>query len=97
MNWFQYILYCLLGEVYLNSNRTYFNTSTASIILIKERNIRIHAYKPNEYIVSSYIIELPTKLVIIDFQTLAEDAADFLKYAQSLNKTIDRVYLTLSF
>lgn len=94
MNWFQYILYCLLGEVYLNSNRTYFNTSTASIILIKERNIRIHAYKPNEYIVSSYIIELPTKLVIIDFQTLAEDAADFLKYAQSLNKTIDRGYLT---
>ena len=94
MNWFQYFLYYFLGEHYLNSNRDYLNTESASIIRMTERNVRIHAYKPNEYIVSSYIIELPTKLVIIDFQLVPTDAANFLQYAQSLNKPIERGILT---
>ena len=94
MNWFQYVLYYFLGEMYINSNRELFNTSTASIVRMTEGNVRIHAFKPNQYVVSSYIIELPTKLVLIDFQLLTTDATNFLQYAQSLNKTIDRGYLT---
>lgn len=94
MSWLQYFLYYFLGEYYLNTNRDYLYTESASIIRMTERNVRIHAYKPNEYIVSSYIIELPTKLVIIDFQLVPTDAANFLQYAQSLNKPIERGILT---
>lgn len=94
MNWFQYCYYYFFGQMYLNSNREYFNTTTASIVRMNEGNVRIHAYKPNQYIVSSYIIELPTKLVIIDFQAVTADATNFLQYARSLNKPIDRGILT---
>jgi glyoxylase-like metal-dependent hydrolase (beta-lactamase superfamily II) len=76
------------------SNREYLNTTNASIIRINEGKVRIHTFKPNQYIVSSYIIELPSRLVLIDFQTNPLDSANMLRYASSLNKPIDRGYLT---
>jgi glyoxylase-like metal-dependent hydrolase (beta-lactamase superfamily II) len=78
----------------INTDREFINLDDASIIKINKGNVIIHAYKPLKYIVSSYIIELPTKLVIIDFQSNPNDGYNFYKYALSLNKTIERSILT---
>jgi glyoxylase-like metal-dependent hydrolase (beta-lactamase superfamily II) len=66
----------------------------ATVIILTEKNVKVHAFKPDEYIVSSYIIELPTKLVVIDLQLNPQLGDMFYKYAVSLGKTIDRSILT---
>lgn len=83
------------STTYNNNNYREFITLTdATIIKINEGNVKIHAYKPLRYLVSSYIIELPNKLVIIDFQSNPNDGYNFYQYALSLNKTIERSILT---
>lgn len=83
-----------LAHYYFYSNREYLNITGATIVKMNEGNVKIHAYKPTQYVVSSYIIELPTKLVVIDFQISPVASANMLQYARSLNKSIDRGILT---
>ena len=68
--------------------------SNATVIISTERNVKIHAFKPAEYVVSSYIIELPNRLVVIDFQLNPQLGNLFYSYALSLNKKIERSILT---
>lgn len=61
---------------------------------MNEGIVKVHAFKPTQYVVSSYIIELPTRLVVIDFQTNVADSGNLLNYALSLNKAIEMGILT---
>ena len=66
----------------------------ATVVISKENNVRIHAFKPPDYVVSSYVLELPAKLVVIDFQLNPESGNLFYSYVTSLKKPIDRSILT---
>ncbi len=94
MNFFHFIYELLIGQFIYVSNREYFNISTANIVRITEGNVKLHAFKPLSYVVSSYIVELPTKLVIFNLQVLETDAQNFLEYAQSLKKPIEKCILS---
>ena len=59
--------------------------------------VTIHHYETSfPILVNSYIIELPTKLVIFDAQYILPAANEFLLHARSLNKPIDRVIISHS-
>jgi glyoxylase-like metal-dependent hydrolase (beta-lactamase superfamily II) len=94
MNWLQLILNYMTAQSVLVPNRDYINTTNGRIVRINEGKVKIHAFQPAQYVVSTYIIELPSKLVVIDFQISPADAANFLQYARTLNKPIDHGILT---
>ena len=86
------IFMILVGHAY--GSREIINANNATIIKIHEGNVKIHAFKPNSYIVSTYIVELPKKLVLFDLQYFVNDAKNYLDYARSINKPIDRIILS---
>lgn len=66
----------------------------ADIIKIKEKNVIVHAFQPKNYFVSSFVIELKTRLIIMDTQFFVNSSKDLLEYAKYLDKPIFRVYIT---
>jgi glyoxylase-like metal-dependent hydrolase (beta-lactamase superfamily II) len=59
-------------------------------------NISIHTFTcPEDYLsVSTHIIESPTKLIVVDGQLVTYYAQKFREYTDSLNKPIERVFLS---
>jgi glyoxylase-like metal-dependent hydrolase (beta-lactamase superfamily II) len=93
-------LFILLVLINLNKAST-FNNQRVAFGTIKsiqiDDKVTIHHYEsPIPILVSSYIIELPTKLVIFDTQFILPAASEVLLHARSLNKTIDRVIISHS-
>jgi glyoxylase-like metal-dependent hydrolase (beta-lactamase superfamily II) len=59
--------------------------------------VTIHHYETSfPILINSYIIELPTKLVIFDAQFILPAANELLVHARSLNKPIDRIVISHS-
>lgn len=59
--------------------------------------VTIHHYETSfPILINSYIIELPTKLVIFDAQFILPAANELLLHARSLNKPIDRIVISHS-
>ena len=83
-----------MAQSALKANREFINITNATIVRMNEGVVKVHAFKPTQYVVSSYIIELPTKLVLIDFQINLADSGNLLNYALSLNKGIEMGILT---
>ncbi len=68
-----------------------------TIQIVKEANgIKVHQFTSPEMLLanSTYIIEGPKKLVVVDGQFVVPVAQGFRAYADSLGKPIDRVYLS---
>ena len=63
---------------------------------VEKRNITIHMVTSPEEgeLVNSQIVETPKKLVVIDTPLLKAYGQEFREYADSLNKPIDRVFIT---
>ena len=60
-----------------------------------DNQISIHYFMGETIIdVASYIIELQSKLVLIDSQLATQDANEFLAFAKNLKKPIDRIIIT---
>ena len=76
----------------MTSNQPAFNATVTKISEVS--NVIIHAFMPIPYVTTTYIIELPTRIVVIDFQLLPEAIVNFQRYALSLNKPVDRCFLT---
>ncbi|CAF0709030.1 unnamed protein product [Brachionus calyciflorus] len=66
----------------------------STVIKIYEKNVVLHTFKPDPYVVSSYVVELKSKLVVFDMQFENQDAKNFLDYCKTLNKPIDRIILS---
>ncbi len=66
--------------------------------VIPLENLRIHTYEAPEtaVYVNSHIIETEKRLVVVDTQLLRPHAEEFRRYAESLDKPIDRVIITHS-
>ena len=57
--------------------------------------VTVHQFVGDAVIeVSSYVIELPSKLVLIDSQFSRSDALEFLKFTKNLRKPIERIIVT---
>jgi len=69
-----------------------------ALTVIPLKNLRIHSYQAPEtaVFVNSHILETKSRLIIIDTQFLRPHAQQFRRYADSLNKPIDRVIITHS-
>ena len=62
-----------------------------------DEKVTIHHYETSfPILINSYIIELPTKLVIFDAQYILPAANELLVHARSLNKPIDRIVISHS-
>lgn len=68
------------------------------VTVIPRENLRIHTYEAPEtaVFVTSHIIETENRLIVVDTQFLRPHAEEFRRYADSLNKPIDRVIVTHS-
>ncbi|CAF0912895.1 unnamed protein product [Brachionus calyciflorus] len=66
----------------------------STVIKIYEENVVLHAFKPEPYVVSSYVVELKSKLIVFDMQYETQNAKNFLDYCKTLNKPIDRIILS---
>jgi glyoxylase-like metal-dependent hydrolase (beta-lactamase superfamily II) len=66
--------------------------------VIPLENLRIHTYEAPEaaVFVNSHILETENGLILIDTQLLRPHAEEFRRYADSLDKPIDRVIVTHS-
>lgn len=68
------------------------------VTVIPLENLRIHTYEAPEaaVFVNSHILETENRLILIDTQLLRPHAEEFRRYADSLDKPIDRVIVTHS-
>ncbi len=69
-----------------------------AMTVIPLENLRIHTYEAPEaaVFVNSHILETENGLIVVDTQFLRPHAEEFRRYADSLNKPIDRVIVTHS-
>lgn len=96
MNFFSIILnliYLIFYGYYDGYTRT-LTFNDATVIKTHQKDVVIHTFKPKPYVVSSYVIELKSKLVVFDVQYESINAKNFLDYCKTLNKKIDRVILS---
>jgi glyoxylase-like metal-dependent hydrolase (beta-lactamase superfamily II) len=59
-------------------------------------DLRIHTFTAPEegWLVTSHIVELPRRLLVVDAQYTLAFAKEVARYAAALNKPIDRLYVT---
>ena len=67
-----------------------------TIILTHRNEVPIHTYTSLEAgcLVNTHIIELPTQLLVVDAQSTLTFAREVVKYAETLEKPITRVYIS---
>jgi len=67
-----------------------------TITLTRRNEVPIHTYTSPEagWLVNTHIIELPTQLLVVDAQYTLTFASEVVRYAETLQKPITRVYIS---
>jgi glyoxylase-like metal-dependent hydrolase (beta-lactamase superfamily II) len=67
-----------------------------TITLTRRNEVPIHTYTSPEagWLVNTHIIELPTQLLVVDAQYTLTFASEVVRYAETLEKPITRVYIS---
>ena len=67
-----------------------------TITLTRRNEVSIHTYTSPEagWLVNTHIIELPTQLLVVDAQYTITFAREVIRYAETLEKPITRVYIS---
>src|SRR6516225_3003566 len=67
-----------------------------TITLTRRNEVSIHTYTSPEagWLANTHIIELPTQLLVVDAQYTLTFAREVVRYAETLQKPITRVYIS---